>query len=157
MTAVAISTPAAEVIRLLTHPPHAAWVDPNPSRSKVTALEHALQAATRAARSKQDREFVVACLLHDVARPLSDVHHGEVIAEILKGRVRDSLYFSLRHYGAFQADMFHGTDFAKRFDDTPWYPEAERLAAIDAASFDPEYPSEPLERFVPLVVKVLSS
>jgi predicted HD phosphohydrolase len=62
----------------------------------VDQLEHALQCAALARSAGEDREFVVACLLHDIARapavagiPYDGLreHHGETGARWLEPRV----------------------------------------------------------------------
>lgn len=130
------------------------WRDPNPGRDQVTAMQHALQCATRAERhDRSDAQMIVAALLHDAARPLSDVRHGEVIAEALADRVRLHVTQALRHHGAYQSAWIHGGPTG--FEDEPWHPVAVRLAAWDSASFDPRFPTYPLEHFVPFMHAVL--
>ncbi len=138
----------AEVFSLLATPEYATWRDPNPERARVDALDHALQCATRAERADADDELVIAALLHDAARPLNDIYHGEVIAEMLRGRVRDEVYRALYHHGLFQSDLIHGTRQARLlYGRHGWFETAQRLAGWDAASFDPNYESFPLDHF----------
>jgi predicted HD phosphohydrolase len=134
-----------------------AWLrDPNPERSRVTGLEHMLQAATRAERDDASPDEIVMALIHDAARPLSDCNHGAVIAEILYGKLPTPLLSVLQHHGEFQADVLAGTRYAwGLYERAAWYPTALRLAAWDAASFQPEYPTEPLEHFLPMLAAVM--
>jgi predicted HD phosphohydrolase len=134
------------------------WVDPNPSRSKVDALTHATQAATRAERANYDDQFTLACLVHDAARPLSDVHHGEVIAEIMRSKVDRKIYWALRAHGMFQADLIHGQKQAwMLYGDMDWYQTAYGLAGIDAVSFDPDYDNFEIDHFLPRLEALFAS
>lgn len=121
--------------------------DPNPARAQVTGLDHAVQTATRAEQAGADFELVVCALLHDAARPLSDVFHGPVIAAILTGKVSPVRRDMLTRHGVFQHDLIHGTDLATQFATADWYPDGVSLAAWDAASFDPGFRSRPLAYF----------
>lgn len=143
-----------ELLRLLVD--HADWRDPNPERHRVTALQHATQAATRAERAGADDEAVIAALVHDAARPLSDIRHGEIIALVMTGKLRNDLCSALWHHGLFQSDLIHGTRTAEAFAGSPWYADGQRLAVWDSRSFDPAYQSEPLEHFLPRLEEVMS-
>lgn len=143
-----------ELLRLLIV--HGQWRDPNPSRALVTAEEHALQAATRAERGGYDDQHIVAALIHDAGRPLNDAWHGAVIAEIMRGRLDEHWYPVLRNHGVFQSDLMHGRSVADKWREEPWFGAAQRLAAWDAASFDPGYDSLPLEHFLPKLAVVMA-
>lgn len=143
-----------EMVRLLLTDP--LWRDPNPSRRRVTALVHATQAATRAELAGADDDLVVAALIHDAARPLSDVWHGEVVAYMTRGKLRDGLFEALFWHGRFQTDYLHGSDDTERFREESWYSDAVRLAGYDAASFDPDYATLPLDHFLPRLQNVMA-
>lgn len=126
------------------------WRDPNPERGKVTAIEHALACATKARRhNPDDPQMIVAALLHDAARPLSDARHGEVIAEVLRDRVRVPVYLALKRHGDYQAAILHD----KPMPNGP--AEARQLALWDATSFDPAYDSDTFGSFLPEMHAVL--
>ena len=133
------------------------WRDPNPKRARVSAREHALQCASRALRASASDEEVVIALLHDVARPLSDVNHGEVIAYLLAPRLSSDAFEALFRHGTFQTDIIHGGRSTDQWRSRTWYPMARRLASWDAASFDPDYPTLPLAVFLPALDAVLGS
>lgn len=133
-----------------------AWRDPNPERSHVTAIEHALQAATRAERAGAPDAEVVMALIHDAARPIAEVYHGEVIAYVTRDRVPYDVFQALFHHGEFQSDLLHGTYKTYVWRGFEWYTTAQRLATWDAASFDPSYDSLPLAHFRPVLERVLS-
>ncbi len=120
-----------EVTRLL----HLAdsHTDPNPGRDHITGLDHALRVA--ALGSKVSDELAFVGLVHDLARPLSDVHHGEVIAEVVRDRVSEAAYQVLRTHGHYQAALLHDTPIP----DEPWTHSAVQLAAFEAASFAAGY------------------
>lgn len=144
------------------------WRDPNPGRDRVTAIEHALQTAARAERhDPADAEGITVALLHDAARPLSEARHGEVMAEILRDRIGDEWYQALYHHGCFQHALLRGRVLVECIsspgwgepvwhqESDSWYGHAQRLAAWDAASFDPTYVTPPLEDFLPWMREVL--
>ncbi len=123
----------------------------------VDQLTHSLQTATRAERAGADEEMVVASLCHDVGKAVSVLNHPQISAEILKPYVADDIYeviaahqdFQGRHYYAF---VGADPDARERYRGQPWFATAERFADDwDQASFDPDYPTEPLEHFEPMV------
>lgn len=142
------------LIRLLVE--YGGGTDSNPSRAGVTHLEHALRCATLAAADGADDQAVTVALLHDAGRPLSDVHHGELVAEALRCRVAPEWYQALRHHGEFQADILHGTSNAERHAAEPWYDHAVRLARWDAAAFDPATDPLPLTAFAGQLAEVFA-
>jgi hypothetical protein len=131
------------------------WRDPNPERSHVTAKEHALLCATKALRhDPNDHEMITAALLHDAARPLTDVYHGEAIAWILKDRVRPEVFTALLHHGELQDALLKGTALVSM--STMGLPkEAWALASWDFNSFDPNEHMEGVVTFIPHLVAVL--
>jgi predicted HD phosphohydrolase len=126
----------------------------------VNRLEHSLQSATRALRDDQDEEYVVCCLLHDVGESMGPFNHGEVAAAILKPFVSTANYWMLAHHPVFQ--MYYigqhlGRDPNERdaFVTSPFYDRTvEFCGRYDEVSFDPDYPSEPLSTFEPMVRRV---
>lgn len=126
-------------------------------RAAINGLGHALQTATRAERDDAPTSEVVMALVHDAARPLNDVRHGEVIAEIMAGRLPPDCCEALRHHGELGADAVHGTSFSQRYFGLPWYETAVRLQKWDGMSYDPRYPSAPLNHFLPLLEELCST
>jgi len=86
----------------------AAYRDPNQGRRHITGQLHALRVGGILHALHGDEAGLVG-LVHDLARPLNDVHHGEVIAEIVRDRVSEAAYLTLRHHGEFQSAVIHGT------------------------------------------------
>jgi len=128
----------------------------------VDRLTHCLQAATRALRDGRDEEYVVVALLHDVGEALGPLNHGEVIGAVLHPFISDANHWMLVNHPLFQTYFYgshvgidpNGRDVYKdhpHFDHT-----AECCAKYDEVSFDPDYPIEPLETFIPMVKRVLS-
>eukprot|EP00445_Apocalathium_hangoei_P008401 CAMPEP_0203884476 /NCGR_PEP_ID=MMETSP0359-20131031/28530_1 /ASSEMBLY_ACC=CAM_ASM_000338 /TAXON_ID=268821 /ORGANISM="Scrippsiella Hangoei, Strain SHTV-5" /LENGTH=221 /DNA_ID=CAMNT_0050804947 /DNA_START=40 /DNA_END=702 /DNA_ORIENTATION=- len=123
---------------------------------------HSIQAATRAMRDGRDEEYIVVCLLHDLGEALGPLNHGEVIAAILRPFINEANHFMLLHHPLFQTYFYgsnvgvdpNGRDAHRKsphFEHT-----AEFCKLYDEVSFDPNYPNEPLETFVPMVRRVLS-
>jgi predicted HD phosphohydrolase len=128
----------------------------------VSRLGHSLQAATRALRDEADEEMVVAALIHDVGDELAPYNHAEVAAAILRPYVRAEVSWIVSHHGLFQnyyyVHHFGGERNAReRLREHPWYEACVHFcAAWDQSSFDPDYPSEPLSTFEPLVRRIFA-
>ena len=126
----------------------------------VDRLQHSVQTATRAYRDGRDEQYVVMALLHDIGDTLGSYNHPEVAASIIKPFVSDEIHWICQNHGAFQGYYyFHhlGMDrnIRDRFEDHPHYRAcAEFCEKYDQAAFDPDYDSEPLEFFEPMVRRV---
>ncbi len=129
----------------------------------VDQLTHALQTATRAERAGAVPTMVVACLCHDIGKAFSVDNHGAIAAELLRPFVADDIYHVVRAHQDFQGRYFNehfgrDPDARLRHRHEPWYEQAARFADDwDQVSFDPAYPTEPLEHFEPLVRVVFGS
>lgn len=128
----------------------------------VDRLEHSLQTATRAHRDGRDEQYVVMALLHDIGDTLGTFNHPEVAASIIKPFVTDKIHWICQNHGAFQGYYyFHhlGMDRHVRdqFEGHPFYDAcAEFCEKYDQAAFDPDYASEPLEFFEPMVRRIFA-
>lgn len=129
---------------------------------KVTRLEHALQAATRAEKDGADTDWVVAALLHDIGDGLSPQNHDRFAAEIMRPFMREEVTWVVEHHGIFQMVYYahhYGWDPDKReeFSDHHYYRSCvEFCERWDQSSFDPDYPMLPLDHFAPLVREVFA-
>ena len=129
---------------------------------RVDRLEHSLQSATRAYRDGADEEMVVAALLHDAGDLLAPHNHSELAAAILRPYVAERTYWIVRHHGLFQsyyyAHHLGGDRHAReQYRDHPWYQAAiDFCHRWDQPSFDPQYPSLPLEFFEPMVRRIFA-
>ena len=123
----------------------------------VNLYTHCLQTATRVLNAGSDDEFVVLALFHDLPEAFSDNHHGVLAAQILAPRLSERRRWLLTRHVEFQAYHFanHPTrDRNERevyrghayFDET-----AEFCERYDQNSFDPDFPTLPLEAFAPIV------
>jgi predicted HD phosphohydrolase len=123
----------------------------------VSRYTHSLQSATRALRDGADDELVVAALLHDIGDDLSPYNHASIAAAILKPYVRPEVTWIVEQHGLFQSYYYaHHLDKDRngreRFRDHPWYEACVNFCERwDQTSFDPDYPTEPLSRFEPMV------
>jgi predicted HD phosphohydrolase len=126
----------------------------------VSRLAHCLQVATRAARSGADEELILAALIHDIGDELAPYNHAELAAAIVRPYVRPEVTWIVEQHGLFQNYYYvhhlGGDRNARdRLRDHPWYEACKRFcAAWDQCSFDPDYPSESLEYFEPLVRRI---
>ncbi len=128
----------------------------------VSRLTHSLQTASRALTDGADEELVVAALLHDVGDDLAPYNHAAIAAAILRPYVRAEVTWIVEQHGLFQtyyyAHHLGGDRYAReKLKGHPWY---EACAAFcerwDQASFDPDYPTRPLEVFEPMVRRVFA-
>ena len=128
----------------------------------VCRLEHSLQTATRAHRDGRGERYVVMALLHDIGDTLGTYNHPDVAAAIIKPFVTEEEHWICQHHGAFQGYYFFhhlGMDRNVRdnFRDSPHFDAcAEFCAKYDQAAFDPDYKSESLEFFEPMVRRVMA-
>jgi len=129
---------------------------------KISRLGHALQSATRAEREGADIDWIVAALLHDIGDGLAPRNHDRFAAEILRPYIREECTWVVEHHGAFQMVYYahhYGRDqFAReKYRDQPAYQACvDFCERWDQSSFDPDYPTEPLEHFAPMVHEVFA-
>jgi predicted HD phosphohydrolase len=127
----------------------------------IDRLDHSLQTATRALRDGADDELVVCALFHDVGESLGPMNHGEVAASILHPFISDRNHWMLAHHGLFQTYFYGehlGLDPNARdaFEGDPNYQyTVDFTTNWDEVSFDPDYPSEPMSTFDPIVRRVI--
>ena len=132
----------------------AAQADETLSGYKIARLEHGLQAATRARRDGADLDWVVAALLHDIGDRLAPQNHDRMAAEILRPYVREEVAWVVEHHGLFQMAYYahhYGWDPEERqkHRDHPYFQSCKDFCERwDQASFDPDYPMDPLDSFV---------
>jgi predicted HD phosphohydrolase len=125
-------------------------------------LTHCLQTATRAERAGADKEVVVASLCHDIGKAVSVPNHPAIAAEILKPYVRDDVYWMIKAHQDFQGRHYYAhfgkdPDARDQYQGQPWFALAEQFADDwDQTSFDPDYDTEPLSHFEPLVREVFA-
>lgn len=128
----------------------------------VSRLEHSLQAATRAHRDGRDEEYVVCALLHDIGDTLGCFNHADVAAAIVKPFVSEQNHWMVEKHAVFQGYYFFhhlglDRDMRERFRGHAWFDStAEFCAKYDQSSFDPEYDSEPLDFFAPMLRRVFA-
>ena len=130
---------------------------------QVDRYTHSLQSATRAESDGADEETVVCALLHDLGDVIAPDNHSEVIASILRPYISEKNHWVLKHHGLFQGYYyFHhiGGDrnARERYKDHPFYQDCvDFCEKWDQTSFDPDYPTLPLEYFEPMVRKVFKA
>ena len=130
---------------------------------QVDRYTHSLQSATRAESDGADEETVVCALLHDLGDVIAPDNHSEVIASILRPYISKKNHWVLKHHGLFQGYYyFHhiGGDrnARERYKDHPFYQDCvDFCEKWDQTSFDPDYPTQHLEYFEPMVRKVLTA
>jgi predicted HD phosphohydrolase len=125
---------------------------------KITRLEHALQSATRAEREGAGLDWIVAALLHDIGDGLAPQNHDQMAASILSPFMREECTWVVENHGVFQmvyyAQHIEGWDqFAReKFRGHKYFDSAvEFCERWDQSSFDPDYRSESLAHFAPMV------
>ena len=129
---------------------------------KITRLEHALQSATRAQREGADIDWVVGALLHDIGDGLAPQNHDRMSAEVIRPFVREEVSWVVEHHGIFQM-LYYGHHYGwdrnarDRYKDHPSFEACSQFCERwDQSSFDPDYNSENLEFFEPMVREVFA-
>ncbi|WP_343561119.1 HD domain-containing protein [Kiloniella sp. b19] len=129
---------------------------------QITRLQHGLQSATRAHREGADIDWVVGALLHDIGDGLAPQNHDRFAAEVIRPFVRDEVSWVVEHHGIFQM-FYYGHHYnwdknaREEFKDHPCYQScADFCERWDQSSFDPDYQTESLEFFEPMVREVFS-
>jgi predicted HD phosphohydrolase len=129
---------------------------------QVDRYDHSLQTATRALRAGESEEFVCCALLHDIGDTLSPENHCEVAAAILRPYVSPEHLWMVQNHVVFTGYYFFhhcGLDRNehRKLKGHPAYELTMRFVRdYDCPSFDPNYDSEPLETFVPMVRRLFS-
>jgi predicted HD phosphohydrolase len=129
---------------------------------KISRLEHALQAATRAWRDGADIDWVVGTVLHDIGDGLAPQNHDHFAAEIIRPFLREEVVWTVEHHGSFQMYYYahhHGWNQYERekYRSSPYYQScADFCERWDQSSFDPDYRIQPLDFFAPMVREVFS-
>jgi predicted HD phosphohydrolase len=137
-------------------------LDNSCGRYKVSRKEHSLQSATRAFRDCRSEEYVVAAPLHDVGDILAPHTHGEMMIAVLKPFVSEKICWVVSHHGVFQ-EYYYGhltggdRNARERYRGHQWFDTcAEFCERYDQNCFDPNYESEPLDFFEPMVRRVFA-
>lgn len=129
---------------------------------RVSRLDHVLQSATRAEEDGEDEEMIVAALIHDLGDDLAPHNHSQYAASIIRPYVRAEVTWIIEHHGLFQnyyyIHHFGGDPLERdRYQGHPWYQRCvDFCERWDQASFDPDYPTRPLEHFAPMVRRIFS-
>ncbi|MHB8439065.1 MAG: HD domain-containing protein [Acidimicrobiales bacterium] len=128
----------------------------------VDQLTHSLQTATRAEEAGADDEMVVASLCHDIGKYISVPNHPKIAAEILRPYVREEVFHVILTHQDFQGRHYYhhfggDPDAREQYRGEAWFALGERFADDwDQTSFDPDYPTEALDHFEPLVRTVFA-
>jgi predicted HD phosphohydrolase len=128
----------------------------------VSQLDHALQTATRAERDGASEDMIVASLCHDIGKTFSNMNHPAIAAEMLRPWVSDEAYWVVKYHQDFQGRHYYARigmdpELRRRHLGHEHYAMAERFADVwDQTAFDPDYDSETLDHFEPLVRKVFT-
>ena len=127
---------------------------------QVSRLEHSLQAATRAEADGADVEMIVGALVHDLGDELAPDNHSQLAAAIVRPYVRAEVTWVIEMHGVFQM-VYYGEHVGldpnarEAYRDHPWFDSCAAFCERwDQASFDPEYPTKPLEHFEPMLREV---
>ena len=127
---------------------------------RISRLEHSLQCATRAERDGADAEMIAAALLHDVGDDLAPHNHAALAADILRGYVRPEITWIVQQHGLFQAYYYaHHYGQNRHVRDAlrghKWFDACAAFCENwDQASFDPEFATEDLDHFIPLLTDI---
>jgi predicted HD phosphohydrolase len=118
-------------------------------RGQCNQQEHALRCATLAELDGCSLSEIVMCLIHDLAKPLSEVRHGEIMAEAMSDKLPAYLIEILQGHGEMVRAVARGElsdedlSLAARF--ARWDFEAQMVA----------HPAFPLVHFLPMLREVM--
>ena len=124
---------------------------------QIDRYDHSLQSATRALRADESIDMVVAALLHDVADSFSPENHSSTAAAILRPYVDDQTHWVVKHHGLFQGYYYFHHMGGNRngrdaFADHRHFDACARFCELyDQNCFDPDYPTLPIEDFIPMM------
>ncbi|HCD19952.1 MAG TPA: peptidase [Alphaproteobacteria bacterium] len=129
---------------------------------RIDRLQHSLQSATRAEADDADIEMIIAALVHDLGDDLAPDNHSQMAAAIIRPYVREEVTWIIEHHGVFQ--MFYYGDAAgvnkderERYRGHKWFDSCERFCRDwDQMAFDPDYVSQPLSHFEPMLREVFT-
>ena len=129
---------------------------------RITRLQHGLQSATRALRDGVDIDWIVGALLHDIGDGLAPQNHDRMSAAVIRPFLRWEVSWVVEHHGLFQM-LYYGHHYGwdrnarDRYRDHPLFATCAAFCERwDQSSFDPDYLTEPLERFEPMVREVFA-
>ncbi len=129
---------------------------------EVDQLQHSLQTATRAERAGASTDIVLAALLHDVGKTISNANHPAMSAEMVRPWLSEDAYWVIKVHQDFQGIHYFermGLDPMMRLKhkEHPLYELAEQFVdEWDNKAFDPDYDTYPLEHFAPMVDEAFS-
>ena len=141
---------------------HLELLDGSHGGYKISRLGHSLQSATRAMHDDASEEVVVAALLHDIGDIIAPENHAELAAAVLKPFVREETYWVVKHHGIFQ-EYYYAHHLGKDNNSREMYKDSKHYSACvdfcelyDQSAFDPEYPTESLATFVPMMQRIFA-
>lgn len=129
---------------------------------KVSRLGHSLQSATRAEADGADIDWIVGALVHDIGDGLAPENHSQVAAAIIRPYVRAEVTWVVTMHGIFQQHYYGhhiglDPDAREAYRSHEWFDSCERFCERwDQVSFDPAYPTRPLEHFEPMLRAVFT-
>ena len=129
---------------------------------QLDRLQHSLQSATRAEADGADIELVVAALIHDLGDDLAPLNHSQLAAAIIRPYVREEVTWIIEHHGIFQIYYYGDAaglnkDERERYRGHKWFDSCERFCRDwDQMAFDPDYATQPLVHFEPILREVFS-
>ena len=137
-------------------------LDEGLSGYKITRLGHSLQSATRAWRDGADIDWIVSTLLHDIGDIYAPYNHDEYAASILKPFVREQCTWVIEKHGIFQM-LYYGEHVGsnphkrEKYKEHIYFQDCSDFCELwDQKSFDPNYDTESIDFFTPMVREVFA-
>jgi predicted HD phosphohydrolase len=128
----------------------------------IDRLQHCLQTATRAHRDGRPETYVVMALLHDIGDTIGTYNHPDIAAAMIKPFVTEEEHWICAQHGLFQGNYyFHFLGMDRDARDVHrghqhWDACEHFCREYDQAAFDPDYDTEPLSFFEPMVRRVMA-
>ena len=108
-------------------------------------------------------DVIVVSLIHDIGKVINVPNHGQICAEIIKPYVTDEAYHIVRTHQDFQGQHYYhyqgkARNLRDNYRNEPWFDKAvEFTDEWDQAAFDPNYSTDSLDSFIPLIETTFSS
>jgi predicted HD phosphohydrolase len=129
---------------------------------RINNYQHCLQSATMAHRAGLDEEVTVVALLHDVGFTTCPTTHGPFAAALLGAYIAERNHWMLERHQVFQLAHLHGYPGIDPEARDRWRGHAHFewtatfVERFDQNAIDPDYPTAPLDFFVPMVRRIFA-
>ena len=120
--------------------------------TRIDKYQHSLQCATRAALAGEPDDYVVMALFHDVFGGFEPLQHGNMAGVTLRPWISERAQLACFEHPFAMEFVLSGKPAEEPMVSSPAY---EFVTKYDLPSFDPDYPTMPIDRFLPTIRRVI--